>query len=265
MQRINYCWRLVAKGLSFFVFGIGSLLLGLVIVPLITLLVRDRSKSLRWSRRLVGGGMGLFVWFMQVLGLLEFTVTGMDKADADKGYLIVANHPSLIDVAFLLSLFPMSECAIKPGLQRNPFTRHLMHGVDYLSDRDPVEWMDACVQRLQQGRSLILFPEGTRSEPDRPMDFKAGAAAIALRSGVECLPVVISMHPPSLMKSEPWYRVGERASSYLIAVQDPIDPQRVIEGQTAGRQNSRVFNRYLHGYFCQQLERLNRSVDAPPI
>jgi 1-acyl-sn-glycerol-3-phosphate acyltransferase len=265
MDFLGYCWRWGGTAISFAVFGIGSLFLGIIVVPLISIVIRDKDRRLRWSRAVVGEAMKGFAFFMSGVGVLRYEITGFENVDKNKNYLILANHPSLIDVVFLLSIFPTAECVVKEPLKRNFFTRRLMNGVDYLSNEDPIAWLQECVERLEDGRSLILFPEGTRTDPGEPLNFKAGAGSIAVRAGAECLPVIISCEPTTLTKSESWHHVPDRRVFFSIRIQPPISARDVLTDSGYTRQAGRAFNQYLHRYFTGKLIKGAEAGQAPPL
>ena len=252
-KMLNFTWRWVGTALSFMVFGIGSFLLGIVIMPLIVHLVRDEGRRTRWSRLLVGKAMHFFLFFMSTVGVLRYEISGAENIRTENNYLIVANHPSLIDVVFLLSMFPMADCVIKQALRENFWTKHLMKGVGYISNRDPTEWLENCVARLRDGESLILFPEGTRTVPGEPLNFKAGAAAVAVRAGIDCLPIIISCTPTTLTKAEHWYQVPDRRVFFSISVQPPISTGEAVANAADERQAGRSFNNLLLDFFASRI------------
>ncbi|MGH8722252.1 MAG: lysophospholipid acyltransferase family protein, partial [Burkholderiales bacterium] len=184
-------------------------------------------------------------------GLMTYDVEGLENIVAGRSYVIVANHPTLLDAVFLLAQFPMADCVIKEAMARNPFTRRLARAADYIPNSDPVALLESAVARLKAGRSLILFPEGTRTEPGRPLRFKAGAAAIALRSGRDCLPVVIRGDPPALGKSDRWYHIPPRRVHFSLSVHAPMSPVRGLDAAQRGAHRS--FNRRLEAWFAARL------------
>ena len=70
----------------------------------------------------------------------------------------------------------------------------------------------ACLRHLEAGRSVVIFPEGTRSPAGGLGAFHAGAAFVALRSGRDLVPVLLSCEPSTLTKGRSWYDVPGRAS-----------------------------------------------------
>jgi len=253
MAWLNHCWRWIGTALSFFLFGLGSLVIGVVILPLVALLVRGGEKRLRVTRRIVGGAMQAFVGLMAGIGVLRYEIQGLEHVDSAKGYLILANHPSLIDVVFLIALFPMADCIVKQDIFRNPITRRLVRMADYVSNTDSVELLQESVRRLKAGRSLILFPEGTRTAPDEPLQFRLGAAAIAVRAGQPCLPVVIRCDPTTLTKADRWYQVPQQQVFFRMAIQPAISPVAHLEGAPSERRPDIRFNAFLQEYFEERL------------
>jgi 1-acyl-sn-glycerol-3-phosphate acyltransferase len=108
----------------------------------------------------------------------------------------------------------------------------------YVCNDSGVELVEASVRAVQAGSSLVVFPEGTRSNPARPPKWQRGAANIALQAGVALTPVSITCDPPTLRKGEPWWQVPPRRMRYCIEVLDDLPvtdwaPQREHETNAA--------------------------------
>jgi len=88
--------------------------------------------------------------------------------------------------------------------------------------------IDACVARLAAGRSVVLFPEGSRSPEVGLRPFKRGVAHIALRSGAPILPVFLHCDPPALKKGQPWWAVPDRKLVFTLAVDAPVRAQDLV-------------------------------------
>lgn len=220
-ERIERGWRIVATGLSFLAFGVGGLLLGLIVFPLLRLCVRDRAACRRISRRLVQRSFRFHVGLMRALGVLTYELRGVERL-RQPGLLVLANHPTLIDVVFLVSLMDNADCIVKSALARNPFTRGPILACGYIFNDDGAGLIDDCIASLRGGGNLVIFPEGTRTRRDAPMRLQRGAANIAVRGRVDVTPVRISCTPLTLGKGERWYRVPPRRFHYSIEVGDNI-------------------------------------------
>jgi 1-acyl-sn-glycerol-3-phosphate acyltransferase len=78
---------------------------------------------------------------------------------------------------------------------------------------------------LDSGRSVVIFPEGTRSPAGGLGPFQAGAAFIALRSGRDLVPALLSCEPPTLSKGRSWYDAPASQLHVRVRVGQPVSPQ----------------------------------------
>lgn len=251
-----WLWRLIATGMAFTMFGVGGLLLRLVVFPpqrLIPGSAADRQRRARWA---LNRTFHFFIRFMVRVGILTVEFKGAERL-GKPGQLILANHPSLLDVVFLVGHVKNANCIVKHGLATNPFTRGPISSAGYITNDESFDMFDRAADVLRNGETLIVFPEGTRTPPDRLPQFHRGACAIALRGARVVTPVVIRMNPRSLTKGEPWYRIPPCRMRYVIQVGEDIDPETWSKAHPlpiAGRK----MNEYLHTYFETELTR-----DAP--
>jgi len=253
MKRINYAWRLFGTGFSFVLFGLGGMVMGLLLFPLMSVFIRKPEARRIASRRLIGGAFAAFIQVMRGLGVLSFEILGARHIHHRRGQLIIANHPTLIDVVFLVSLFPQADCVIKDAVTRNLFMRSTVAAADYISNSAPQDLIEQCIMRLKLGRSLVLFPEGTRSVPDQPLEFKLGAAAVAVGSGAEVLPIVIQCRPPTLAKNEPWYRIPDTKPFFSIQVLPPLSQEDLVPAEHGPRKAKRALNKALLALYSRKL------------
>lgn len=238
LKFLEHAWRLFATALSFSVFGFGGLIMGLLIFPLMFVFVRDQKRRKFVARRLISRAFGAFWGMMNVLRVLDYKIEGREHINFQRDQLVVANHPTLIDVVILISLFPRANCVIKEAVTKNFFMRSVVRAAEYISNSEPEDLLDSCVAYLQTGGSLMLFPEGTRSVQGQAIDFKPGAATVAVRTGVEVLPVVIACRPLFLSREMPWYYVPDERPQFTIRVMAPIAARDVI-GRGSGERQAR--------------------------
>lgn len=246
-----WLWRLIATAMSFMLFGLGGLCLRLVVFPLLGLLPGDATVHRTRARRTISRLFWLFVQFMYRSGVLTYAVEGAERLGRP-GQLVIANHPSLIDVVVLIGLIRDANCVVKQSLWDNPFTRAPVRAAQFISNNGSADMLDEAAAALEQGQTLIIFPEGTRTTPGHAPQFHRGAASIALR-GARCVtPVVISVTPTTLTKAEPWYHIPARRVHISLRVGDDIDPQ-VYAARGAAPIASRQLNEHLHRHFIKEL------------
>lgn len=260
-RRLNRGWRALGTLLSFTLFGCGGLVIGLLAAPMLNVLYRDPRKRQHTARRLITLSFRGFLMLMRGLGVLEYHLSHVSQLKRP-GQLILANHPSLIDVIFLLAHTPNADCVVKGKLATNPFTRGPIRAAGYITNRDPQDVLEAAGHSLALGHSLILFPEGTRTTPHRPIKFRRGGANIALRTDTPITPVLIVCAPPTLTKEHPWYHVPENKVSIELHVLDdiPLSPDK----QQPMAQAARRLTHHLGDYFNQELEQRRHERNPRP-
>lgn len=245
-------WRVIATAIAFTVFGVSGLLLRIVFFPLLQFCVKNRTKQTRLARLTIHHAFRLFIELMRRLGILQYSIKNADRLRRP-GLLIVANHPTLIDVVFLISLVTNADCVVKAGLAKNPFTRGPIKGSDYIYNDSGPLLLDDCIASLSAGNNLIIFPEGTRTAADGRMKLQRGAAHIALRGLCNITPVTIRCQPLSLTKGLPWWKVPASRMIFTLDVGEDIAVAPFLEhanGKTALA--SRHLTQYLHDYFLPE-------------
>lgn len=245
--------------LAFVVFGLGGLALGMLVFPLVALTTASPAQRVSRRRRLMQGVFQLYLRLLSVMGAASFAFSGTARQGP---YLILANHPTLIDAVLLLTLFPQADCIVKQELLRNPFTRFALSGLDYMSNADTAAMLEAAVARLRAGRSVLVFPEGTRSLPNEPVRFHLAAATMAARAGAQCLPVLIRCEPVTTSKQARWYEIADEKPHFTIHVDPPLDPAPIVSGH-APRYAKRVLNEFLQGYYNRRLAEIRPQPASP--
>ena len=251
LARLNSFWRLFATGFSFLMFGLGGVILPWLAIPLLYLLPGGALQRERRAKALIHYAFRLFVELMRGLGVLTYSVADRDRLN-QPGQLIFANHPSLIDVVFLIAFIKRADCVVKSSLLNNPFMRGPIKVAGYIANDDPEQVIDLAEASLQRGNSVIIFPEGTRSTPGQPIAMQRGAANIALRSNNDVVPVIISCRPTTLTKELKWYQIPERRTHFSLSLRPTIAVQD-FQQKTATARAARKLTAFLEHYFTQEL------------
>ena len=134
-------------------------------------------------------------------GWLAPRIIGRGNVPANRNVLVVANHSSHLDFAVVRgALGPMGDqlvvLAARDYFFNTPLRRFVAHNfsplIPFDRERAQLESLDQALAQLAAGRSVLLFPEGTRSTDGSLQEFKSGAGYLALRSGCDVLPIHIS-------------------------------------------------------------------------
>jgi 1-acyl-sn-glycerol-3-phosphate acyltransferase len=215
LRAVRQGLRIGVTGAAFLAFFTGGALLGWVGVPVLRLVIRDRRARARRYRRIVRAAWRVFHHGLRWGGLLEYDPRRV-RLDLPAGpFVLVANHPTLLDVTAIVSACPDLIIVVKATVYRSVLLGPLLRACDYvevggggvLSSATSVE---ACVARLSAGLPVLIFPEGTRSPASGLHPFRAGATHIASLAGVPVIPVLIRCDPPTLLRGDAWWEVPPR-------------------------------------------------------
>jgi 1-acyl-sn-glycerol-3-phosphate acyltransferase len=137
-----------------------------------------------WSRMILGG-TGVRV-----------RVIHPERFGRGESFVIAANHESFYDILVLFARLPMKISFLaKRNLFRLPILGWSMAAAGFVpvdrGQRRGAATVEAALKRAGRGASLIVFPEETRTRTGELLPFKAGAALLAIRSGLPILPIGI--------------------------------------------------------------------------
>jgi len=134
-----------------------------------------------------------YTWFSPVWSVV---ITGRKNVDHKKAYVMVCNHQSMLDIPFVYRTFLHFKWVSKASLFKLPIigwnlslNRHIrLERGSMMSQR---KMFRQCAAHLQNGSSVMIFPEGTRSRDGKLRAFKEGAFLIALQQKKDILPIVL--------------------------------------------------------------------------
>lgn len=251
VSKLNRAWRLLSTGLCFSLFGLGGLLLSLVWFNLLLIVIRDPARRRRVGRRSIAASFRLFLTVTKGTGTLDYRFQGLDKLRDTRGCLVVANHPSLIDYVLLASVLPETDCLVKSALLRNPFLSGVVRAADYLVNSQGETLLPQSQTRLQNGDTLLIFPEGTRTRPGEPMVLQRGAANIAVRCRSDIRVVTIRCSENFLSKQTKWYNVPPAKPRFEVVVGERISIDDFYDATTL---DPPVAARRLNRHLLKQLQ-----------
>lgn len=172
---------------------------------------------------------------------VRVSVKGLDRLDLKRSYVFVSNHQSIYDIPILFASLPVQlRIVAKASLGTFPFLGwHLRRTGHLLVDRtNPGPGVVKKMARLVNGaRSLIVFPEGTRSTDGSVARFKGGTFLVAIDAGLPVVPVSIEGSRHVMLKG----RLMTCPGDVTITVHDPI-PTRGV-----GRDGARDFAETVRG------------------
>jgi 1-acyl-sn-glycerol-3-phosphate acyltransferase len=256
LNRMFYIWRLIWTAFAFAALSVGGFILATSIIPMATLFVDDENARNRRAQHIIRKSFRVYITMLRVLGVLKLEVVGAGKLPGCRGKLIIANHPTLIDIVLLVALLPDTKCVVKSELFRNRLMRPVVLAAGYIrNDYEPEVLIEKCRETLKAGYNLIMFPEGTRSSPGKPLHFQRGFAHIATIAGVNVQPIMIRCEPITLVKGEPFYKIPDSRPIFRIEVTEEINVQQFPNLTLQSRARSaRTLTSFLEAEYSMRLK-----------
>jgi 1-acyl-sn-glycerol-3-phosphate acyltransferase len=160
------------------------------------------------AHQVVVSSQGRWINRAAMLTGARFAVRGMEHVDPRKNYVVVMNHQSLLDISmaadFLGKLQPRYVSKVELGRGIPGVSYNLTRGGSALIDRRDPAQAHAEIERLgrrirEDGWSVVIFPEGTRSKSGALAPFKAGGLRTLLRQAPDVLILPVTSYGGSRM------------------------------------------------------------------
>jgi 1-acyl-sn-glycerol-3-phosphate acyltransferase len=254
MKSMPKPYRFVVTVFSFALFALGTLILSVGLLIFIGLPPFSSTLKRRYTRRVIMLSARLHIRILQAFGLLRITFDGIENL-RHTGTLVVANHPTLLDAVLLMSVMPNTTFIVKAAVASNPFTSTMVSMAGYIpNNEEGVALVEKAAKAIENGETLVIFPEGTRTNADVGLNFKRGAANIALQAGCAVQPIVIECSPLTLRKHEKWYSVPETTPCFRVRALPSISLKDYVDGSKPLGLQARELNRRLQNKFIHELQ-----------
>jgi len=180
-------------------------------------------------------------WILLALGIFPVKMPGSADYDPDKQYIVVANHTSMLDIPFLLSVlkFPLTFIG-KKELERYPVFGYFYRKTNVLVNRSSLESRrkvyDEVRRFIRKGFSIAVFAEGGVPTTDVILaPFKSGAFRMAIEHKLPILPVVLYDNkrrlPYAVLKGGPGkarYKILPAISTEGLTMDDMDDLKQYV-------------------------------------
>jgi 1-acyl-sn-glycerol-3-phosphate acyltransferase len=164
------------------------------------------------------------LWLLKSIVRLNFEVRGLDKLPGGP-CLVASKHQSAWETFALIPLFRDPALLMKRELFWIPFHGWFSYKFEMIPvdrDKGPTalrRMLRAAKKRIEDGREIIIFPEGTRRPPGAPPDYKTGIVLLYEALRVPCVPVALN-------SGVFWPRRSWQKSPGTVVVEilDPLPP-----------------------------------------
>ena len=164
--------------------------------------------------------LALFVYKI----VYNLSYEGTENIPKEGGRIFASNHRSYADPVFIcLPIKVKFAFMAKEELFKNPFFSALirfMGAFPVVRGSGDMKVIDESIARLNKGRNLVIFPEGTRSKDGKVGRGKTGVALIAAKANVDVVPVGIVFEDKLKFRRKVVVKYGEPISSSQLQVSD---------------------------------------------
>ena len=166
--------------------------------------------------------------------LWHFEVVGTPPADPRRPYVVVANHESFVDILLISHLPFEMKWLSKATFFKFPLIGWLMRlagdiPLDRSSSHSAVLALKECRARLDARVSVMIFPEGTRSQSGELQAFKDGAFRLAIDAGVPIIPLAVHGTRTAMRKHD--WRFGHARAE--VRILEPVSTEGLTRSDVA--------------------------------
>jgi len=159
---------------------------------------------------------------------VKVKVEGLENIKGKGPFIFMSNHQGSYDIFVLLGHLPFQfKWLVKKELFSIPFFGWAMSAAGYISiDRQgtreaTVESMNKAAQKIREGMSVVIFPEGSRSPDGSIQLFKKGGFILAMKSKVPIIPISLAGSREIMSKD----RLTASSGEIRIKIGDPIETE----------------------------------------
>jgi 1-acyl-sn-glycerol-3-phosphate acyltransferase len=223
-QKKQFPWT--SSGFLISIFAFAYFVTGCLILSALAFVFRLNPFNKEKGKLLYHGIMRWFSWSMiYIMGNVKKDIINKEYADFDKPSVIIANHQSFLDILALVMLSPKLIMFTNNWVWNSPVFGAAVRMADYFPVTSGTEEnLDLLASRVKQGYSIVIFPEGTRSEDSEVKRFHKGAFFLAEQLNMDIQPILIHGTSYTMTKGDFLLKNGRITLKYLPRIK-PTNPQ----------------------------------------
>lgn len=190
----------------------------------------------------------LYCFIVRHIPGVKFVFNNLEREDFKKPAMIISNHQSHLDVACILMLTPKLVIFTNDWVWHNPFYGMIIRHAEFYPMSDGLEInLKRMKSLVERGYSLVIFPEGTRSDDCSILRFHQGAFYWARELGIDILPIFLHGVGHVLPKQDFMLRTGE---IYMEIGKRMTSSEQISHGSVM------QLTSYYHKLYCSYLKNI---------
>ena len=236
--------------ISFTYFGLGGILLSLFSVTLLKLIPISKKTKMKWFHKLTSTFMKSVLYSTP---FLKNRLINKGNENFEKQAVIIANHNSFLDILAIGKLHPKIIFLVNDWVYNSPvFGKAVQLAGFYPVSSGLENGLDHLKEKVAQGYSLMVFPEGTRSKTHKINRFHKGAFYLAEHFNLDIIPVLLHGNSEALSKGT---FVIKRGIS-TVKILDRISVNDTSFGETYSRKTKNISK-----YFKHEFDQLRKELE----
>ena len=180
---------LIHSVLSFAYFGIGSFVISIISVVLIKIVPLSKKIKMKWFHKIISKLMRSVLYTNIFITKEEIN---LNDEKFEKPAIIIANHSSFLDILSVGMLHPKIIFLVNDWVYNSPVFGKAVRAAGFYPVTNGIDnGLDHLQKKLDQGYSLMAFPEGTRSKTNKIRRFHKGAFFLAEKFNLDIIPVLL--------------------------------------------------------------------------
>jgi 1-acyl-sn-glycerol-3-phosphate acyltransferase len=253
VQKNRFPWTL--SGFVISVFAFTYFVSGCLLSSLIGLfLIKLNPFKGRRSKYVYHAILSKFCWsMMYIMGNLTKRV--VDKDPFEKPAVVISNHQSFLDILVLIMQHPKLILFTNHWVWNSPVFGAVVRMAGYFPVAEGVEQnVDELAEKVKQGYSMVIFPEGSRSPDGKMKRFHKGAFFLAEQLGMDLLPIVLHGTGYNMTKGDFLLKNGTITIKY---------PPRIAANDTSFGVGYSERTKNISRYFKEEYQKLSAQIEQP--
>ena len=238
--------------LSFLYYGLGGIFMSLISIIILPILPFSKEKKMRGFRSVMSKFMKSVLYTNP---FVDKKVLNPNHEKFDKPAVIIANHTSFLDILAIGMLSPKTIYLVSDWVYNSPIFGAAVKASGFYPVSEGIEGgVEHLRKKIEEGYSLIVFPEGTRSKTNQIQRFHKGAFYLAEYFNLDILPVIIHGNSEVLPKGDFIIYDG----SITVSIGGRITPENKAFGE-----NYAVRTKKISVFFKNEFDKIRHTIEVP--
>ena len=234
--------------LSFFYYGLGGFLMSLFSITIMNIIPLSAKMKMKGFRYVISKFMKSVLYTNP---FVKKEVINNNQEDFQKPAIIIANHTSVLDILAVGMLSPRTIYLVSDWVYNSPIFGGAVRKAGFYPVSEGLEGgVEHLRKKIEEGYSLIVFPEGTRSSDNQIKRFHKGAFYLAEHFNLDILPVVIHGNSEALPKGD--FIIYD--SAITVTILNRIAPENKEFGKDYAERTKKIAV-----FFREELDRIRKE------